>query len=149
MWVSLKTWKNVPLSLCQKSLSRTVFGHAILINNTKIFSVEVFFPSHKPVKVTHQINSSNNFYFNVIFSLSSLKLNLVLSCLWETRKVLQLLFFSFFLFLLPNAVFGRTSKSYFSDCYFKRVWLGLDMLIWYYMCFRAMPFRKKYNLWRI
>ena len=50
----------------------------------------------------------------------------------------------FLLFLHPSALFGQTGKRFFiffSNCYFKRVWSGLELLIWYSVCFQVKSFR--------
>ena len=60
-------------------------------------------------------------------------------------KALQLPFY-FFFFSFSSAFFdGQTEVLFifFPDCYFKRMWPGSELLVWYSVCFQAMSFRRK------
>ena len=72
----------------------------------------------------------------------SLKLNLVLLQLRVMQKSLELLFFCFFFssFLAPFLDgLAKVISSFFSDCYFKRMWPRSESLIWCASCFQVMP----------
>ena len=43
---------------------------------------------------------------------------------------------------------GKVIFKFFSNCCFKRVWPGSELLIWYVVCFQAMSFRDTQQ-WRI
>ena len=91
-----------------------------------------------------QINSFNNFYFIVIFHLRSLKLNLVSLQLRLMQKSLKLFFFSFFFSSFLALFLEGLAKfifSFFSDCYFKRMWPRSESLIWYSLCFQVVSCR--------
>ena len=62
----------------------------------------------------------------------------------ETRKSWETFFF--FLFSLWFFFLERLTKVIFkvvSNCYFERVWPGLELIIWHAACFQIMSFTNK------
>ena len=64
-------------------------------------------------------------------------------CLTQNTLQLQLLYYFFFFSTMFLDRLAKVIFSFLSNCYFKHMWPGLKLLIWYSGCFNAMFFRYK------